>query len=233
MSDQVQEMFKDIAPGYDRANDVLSLGLHKAWRRQALRFVALQPRGPVLDLCCGTGDFALAMKDLFVEDLNVVGIDFVDRMLGLAQEKFEQRGVNSNRVHFIQGDATKIPFQDQTFELVTLGFGIRNTDSPEECLQDVRRVLMPGGRALILEFGGAPSKPILADAYRMYTRYVMPVIGQLLTGNRSAYEYLPETSMAFPYGREFLDIMESQSFIDLRHRSVLGGVAHIYVGTKQ
>ena len=130
---------------------------------------------------------------------------------------------------FVQGDAQSLPFDDNSFDYATIGFGIRNVDSPLAALNEIRRVLKPNGKVAILEFG-QPTLPGFSLAYRLYSRYLIPIIGGVLTGNRSAYEYLPKTSATFPAGAKFLQLMAEAKFYGLRFVPLFGGVAYIYLG---
>ena len=232
MSKQVQDMFSRIAPRYDAANDVLSLGIHRVWRRQAISFAGVKKGETVLDLCTGTGDFALALAAAVGPGGRVIGVDFVSEMISLAKKKHcrWQRGkFDTASLEFFTGDAMQIPLPADSVDLVSIGFGIRNVDKPLECLREIRRVLKDRGRILVLEFGQV-KLPVASTAYRLYSRYAMPAIGQLVTGDRSAYEYLPETSEAFPAGESFLDMMREAGYEALRSKTLLGGLAYIYCG---
>jgi demethylmenaquinone methyltransferase/2-methoxy-6-polyprenyl-1,4-benzoquinol methylase len=226
-------MFASIAQRYDKANDVLSLGIHRLWRRKAVALAGIKESQSVLDLCCGTGDFAFASAAVVGTSGRVVGLDFVAEMLELANEKQDttHRVESSATVRFMQGDAQRLPFEDGEFDAVTIGFGIRNVDDPSACLAEIRRVLKPSGVAVILEFG-QPTLPIFAQCFQLYSKYLMPKIGALLTGNQEAYEYLPETSKSFPRAKAFLDLMEKQNFKNLEMKPLLSGLAYIYLGRR-
>ena len=190
MSREVQQMFARIAGRYDLANDVLSLGIHRFWRRQAVKLSGIGRGAEVLDLCAGTGDQSFSLADTVGREGSVIGLDFVMPMLTLAAAKngrFSERKVGRAPVTFLQGDAMTLPFADGAFDLVTISFGIRNVDSPVKCLQEIYRVLRPGGRVMVLEFG-RPQISWLRYCYDLYSRWIMPTLGGLLSGDRSAYE---------------------------------------------
>lgn len=226
MSYEVQQMFSRIAPRYDAANDLLSFGLHRLWRRRAVDFAGFARGALVLDLCCGTGDvsFCLAQRS----GHRVVGLDFVGSMLNLARRKRASKRLDG-QVSFLQADAMKLPFESGAFGGATVAFGIRNVDEPETCLREICRVLKPGAKLMVLEFG-RPRMVGFSRLYQWYSRYLMPVIGGVVTGDRSAYEYLPRTSKEFPDGNEFVSLMRKAGFEAVRVRPLLSGVAFTYCG---
>jgi demethylmenaquinone methyltransferase / 2-methoxy-6-polyprenyl-1,4-benzoquinol methylase len=227
VSEQVREMFASIARRYDAANEVLSLGVHRAWRRAAVRLSGARPGQRVLDCATGTGDLALAFKRAVGPAGEVVGTDFCAEMLEAAPRKARRAGLE---VQFEVADVLALPYPDASFDVASIAFGIRNVDDPVRCLREMARVVRPGGRVVVLEFG-QPRGPFGA-LFRVYSRQVMPAIGGLLTGNRAAYEYLPRTAAAFPAGDRFLALMdEAGSFADRSATPLLAGTAYVYVGT--
>lgn len=233
MSKEVSQMFASIAQRYDLANDVLSGGMHRTWRRTLLRYSDIQPGDRVLDLCTGTGDVAFCLQSRVGKLGSVIGVDFVHEMLTLADEKQRRRMKGSPTalppIRFVHGDAMHIPFPDATFDAATVSFGIRNVDDPFECLREMKRVVRPHGRVIVLEFG-QPLVPGFKQAYEFYSRRVMPHIGGLLTGNRAAYEYLPRTSSQFPCGSRFTALMERAGMRVLHTKPLFCGIAYLYVG---
>jgi demethylmenaquinone methyltransferase / 2-methoxy-6-polyprenyl-1,4-benzoquinol methylase len=225
MSKTVHDMFASIAPRYDLANDVLSLGIHRGWRKKAVSMLDICPGHRLLDLCCGTGAFARALAEKAGPKGSVTGIDFVEEMLAIAREQ------SASNVEYVHGDAQRVNFPDESFDAVTIGFGVRNVDSPAQCLREIHRVLKPGRRAAVLEFGQI-TVPVLKQLYQFYSFAILPRIGGLLTGNRSAYEYLPETSAAFPAGEKFLAMMEVAGFKNVGATPLMFGLAYIYIGEK-
>ena len=222
VSKQIHDMFADIAPRYDLANDVLSMGMHRLWRREVVRRArALQPK-TILDLCCGTGDLAFALADSLPAS-QVFGLDFVQPMLDRAEKKQQHH----RSVTFLRGDAVSIPFPDHSFDLVTIAFGIRNIPEIARCLAEIDRVLIAGGTLLILEFGQI-ELPVLRQLYGCYGKYVMPLIGKAVTGNREAYEYLPQTSLQFPAGARFMELLRAHSLQPQHCSALLSGLAYIY-----
>ena len=227
MSQAVHAMFSDIASRYDRANSVLSFGIHHLWRRATVAASGVRAGSSVLDCATGTGDLALAFKRAVGPTGRVVGTDFNADMLSYAPAKAQQRGLD---VAFEVADAMHLPYADATFDAASISFGIRNVDDPRVALADMARVVKPGGKVVVLEFG--QPRGIMGMLYGMYSRYVIPFIGGLITGNRKAYEYLPTTAAAFPCREAFTDLMTSTGRLtNCTHRELTGGIAFLYVGT--
>ena len=225
MSKTVHDMFASIARRYDCANDVLSMGMHRLWRGVALRAAGVSA-GQTIVLCTGTGDVAFAAAKLVGPQGRVIGVDFVREMLTLAEQKRQAK--NLSCVEFHHADALALPLPDDFADVACVSFGIRNVDDPLKCLSEMQRVLKAGGTVMVLEFG-QPRVPVFSQLYRAYSRYLMPLLGGALTGNRAAYTYLPETSQAFPAGPDFLALMKEAKLGQLSYRPLLGGVAYIYL----
>ncbi len=227
MSDQVQSMFAQIAPRYDTANDALSFGAHHAWRRKAVKLSGARAGMSVLDCATGTGDLALAFKRAVGDTGDVLGTDFCEPMLKTAPAKAERAGL---KVRFEVADAMKLPYATATFDLSSISFGIRNVDDPSTCLHELARVVKPGGRVVVLEFG--QPEGFFGSLFRLYARFLMPLIGRAVTGNRAAYEYLPRTAAAFPSGEQFIALMKKTGrFTDAHATPLMFGTAWVYVGT--
>lgn len=225
MSEAVRAMFSSIAPNYDRTNTALSLGVHHLWRTITVRESGAKPGDAVLDCATGTGDLAIAFKKT-VRSGRVVGTDFCADMLSFAPGKANAMGLD---IAFEVADAMDLPYADATFDIASISFGIRNVDDPSRCLAEMARVVRPGGRVVVLEFG--QPKGIMGLSYRWYSRHVIPVVGKMLTGNREAYAYLPETAAAFPCREAFLDLMRGTNrYASVRYRALTGGIAFVYVG---
>jgi demethylmenaquinone methyltransferase/2-methoxy-6-polyprenyl-1,4-benzoquinol methylase len=226
MSAEVQRMFASIARRYDAANGVLSFGIHKRWRRQAVRRSGAREGQRVLDCATGTGDLALDFKRAVGPSGEVVGTDFCKEMLEPAPGKAQRLGL---QVRFEVADVLALPYPDRSFDVASIAFGIRNVDDPLRCLRELARVVKPGGRVVVLEFG--QPRGAFGALYRIYSRGVMPMVGGLLTGNRAAYEYLPRTAAAFPAGDKFLELMrEAACFASVEAEPLTAGTAFVYVG---
>lgn len=228
MSEAVQKMFGSIAARYDVANDVLSFGIHRLWRRKAVRSLEPRGEGTILDLCTGTGDVAFEIERQFGRRIHVLAIDFVPEMLELAREKAAKRG--SSTVEFRQGDAMSLPADAKALKGATISFGIRNVDDPLACMKGIHTALESGAKLVILEFG-QPENKLFGALYWTYARFLLPRIGALITGNRDAYEYLPRTSQAFPCGKAFLQLLREAGFRDEGYRPLFGGIAYLYTAS--
>jgi demethylmenaquinone methyltransferase/2-methoxy-6-polyprenyl-1,4-benzoquinol methylase len=229
---RVRRMFNDIAPRYDLLNHLLSLNVDRAWRRKVTKLVP--PRvgaGPVLDLCTGTGDLALAYDRAAGGVVPVVGADFCREMLVRASDKAERRGA-SERVRFVEADAQRLPFPDDTFQLTAVAFGLRNVTDTDKGLSEMARVTQPGGTVAVLEFS-KPRHWLFGRAYRWYSRYVLPAVGQAVSRSRdNAYSYLPASVMEFPDGEAMAERMRAHGLTGVRFVPFTFGIATLYTGTK-
>lgn len=226
--EQVATMFDNIAPKYDFLNQLLSLGIHKGWRRKAIRLLEVQKPKTILDIATGTADFAIeAMK---LNPTKVVGVDISEGMLKLGRDKINKLGLQ-NKIELKTGDSESLPFSDNSFDAITVGFGVRNFENLEKGVADIYRVLNPDGMLVILEF----SKPIhfpVKQVYNFYFKYVTPFVGKLFSKDSSAYTYLPESVNAFPAGEEFLKILNKAGFKESKAISLTFGIASIYIARK-
>jgi demethylmenaquinone methyltransferase/2-methoxy-6-polyprenyl-1,4-benzoquinol methylase len=228
---RVQRMFGEIAPAYDRLNHLLSFQVDRYWRWRTTRIV--RPRGdaPILDVCTGTGDLALAFSRASAGRSPVVGSDFCPEMLDIARDKGRRRSVD-DRVSFIQADTQNLPFPDNHFQIVSVAFGLRNVADTDRGLREMARVCQPGGRVAVLEFSMPRWQPFKA-IYGWYFRNILPRIGQWLARNSSsAYNYLPESVGEFPAGEQLVERMKSAGLKAVRYYGLTGGVATLYVGEK-
>lgn len=220
-------MFSEIAPRYDVANSVLSLGIHHLWRKAAVAESGIQIGGQVLDCATGTGDLALTFKRKVGQKGRVVGTDFNADMLRYAPQKAKGKGLD---IDFEVADVMALPYADEMFDVASIAFGIRNVDKPLVALTEMSRVVKPGGKVVVLEFG--QPRGLIGLTYRWYSKNVIPLIGGLVTGHRKAYEYLPSTAAAFPCRDEFLALMErTGNLSNCYYRELTGGIAFLYVGT--
>lgn len=220
-------MFASIAEDYDKVNSILSFGVHHHWRNVAVRMSKAKRGDKVLDCATGTGDLALEFKEKVGDDGYVLGTDFCEEMIQYAPEKAEKRGLV---VEFEVADAMDLPYEDDKFDISSIAFGIRNTDDPVQTLREMARVVKPGGRVVVLEFG--QPKGLFRYPYEWYSQHVMPTLGGWISGNREAYHYLPRTSAEFPAGNRFVELMEQANcFSDKKMKKMTAGVAYVYVGT--
>ena len=218
---RISTMFDRIAPTYDVLNHVLSGNVDTRWRRRAARMLAFDGSERVLDVCCGTGDLSVAMLEGGAGE--VVGTDFAPAMVELAREKAGER------IEFRVADSTQLPFEDATFDVVTVGFGVRNLEDMDGGFREARRVLRPGGRFLVLEFSRPPN-PVFRGVYHAYFMIVLPMIGNLVSGGSdNAYTYLPRSVMAFPGPDALADRLRAAGFDRVDVTSLSGGIACIHI----
>ena len=222
-------MFDAIAPRYDLLNHTLSLGLDQRWRAKAIAVLDLPPAARVLDLCTGTGDLAVAAVRGGT-NVSVVGVDFAGAMLRLALAKVRTGGLAS-AIRLVRGDATHIPLASGSCDATTIGFGIRNVADPESALTEIARVLRPGGRLAILEFG-QPRIPGISTLYKGYFRYVLPLVGRMVSKHQSAYSYLPASVGTFPPPPQFAEMIASSGFTRVKAVPLTFGIVYLYTAHK-
>jgi demethylmenaquinone methyltransferase / 2-methoxy-6-polyprenyl-1,4-benzoquinol methylase len=223
-------MFDAISGRYDLLNTVLSGGLDRHWRRHAITSLRLSGSETVLDVCTGTGDVAIAAARRKNGARAVLGVDFAGAMLRQAASKVRRFSL-SDRVRFVRGDAVRLPVGDESVDGVTIAFGIRNVQLPAMACAELLRVLRPGGRLAILEFG-LPATPALRSLYLWYFRHVLPMIGRVVSGHSAAYSYLPESVGAFPWGEEFAKILRGAGFNNVKSQPMTFGIVYLYVAEK-
>ena len=223
---KIRTMFAAISRRYDRANTVLSGGVHHLWRRRAVRRAAVKPGDRVLDCATGTGDLAIAFRKAVGDSGRVVGTDFVPEMLELARAK-------ASDVEWDVADVTRLPFDDATFDVASISFGIRNVGDPRKGIAEMARVVRSGGRVIVLEFG-QPRGRAFGALYHWYSHHVLPRLGGAVTGDEAAYRYLQTSSGRFPYGDDFVQLMrESADFAEIDFVPLTFGIAYLYRGTKR
>ncbi len=227
--EQVAEMFDHIAPRYDFLNQLLSFGVHKRWRKKAVKKLVPSKPKILLDVATGTGDFAIeAVKQLSPE--KIIGVDISDGMMKLGREKVKAKKLE-HIISFQNGDSESLAFEENTFDAITVGFGVRNYANLEKGMCDMQRVLKPGGMLVVLEFS-KPRKFPMKQGYNFYFRYVLPLMGRLFSSDKRAYTYLPESVKAFPDGEDFMEVMRKCGFSDVQRQPLTFGVASIYTGRK-
>ncbi|MEK7354909.1 MAG: bifunctional demethylmenaquinone methyltransferase/2-methoxy-6-polyprenyl-1,4-benzoquinol methylase UbiE [Bdellovibrionota bacterium] len=226
-AEKIRSMFNEIAHGYDRANTVLSGGVHHLWRKALVRWSGVGAGSRVLDCATGTGDLAIEFKRVVGATGVVVGTDFSPGMLASAPAKAARLRLE---VAFEQADVTQLSFADASFDASSISFGIRNVQDPARGLSELARVVRPGGVVMVLEFG-QPSMPGFREVYDLYSRKVLPRIGGLVTGKPKAYEYLQNSSARFPCGEDFIALMKSTGrFESVTARPLTFGIAYMYKG---
>lgn len=226
--EEVAEMFDNISGRYDFLNHFLSLGIDHLWRKRAIKMLKKSQPKKIIDLATGTGDFAIAALKLNPE--KVVGVDISDGMLEKGREKIKKKG-KEHIITMVNGDSEDLPFEDNEFDALTVGFGVRNYENLEKGLGEMLRVIAPGGKAIILEFS-KPKKFPVKQFFGFYSKFIIPMLGKTISKDSSAYEYLPESVAAFPEGQDFLDILERVGYKNTSARMVSGGIATIYTGVK-
>jgi demethylmenaquinone methyltransferase/2-methoxy-6-polyprenyl-1,4-benzoquinol methylase len=225
---QVNRMFDRIAAHYDAMNSVMTAGLHHRWRQRTAARAELLEGDSALDVCCGTGDLALELARYVGPSGRVVGCDFSQPMLDLAREKSVQRWATT--VRFEYADALQLPYEDETFDAVTVGFGVRNLADLDRGLGEMTRVLKPGGRMVILEIT-QPTRPPLSIFYSLWFDRIVPLLGTL-AGDRDAYSYLPESVRSFPSPRGLAERMDAAGLERIRVTVLAGGIIAIHSGAR-
>jgi len=220
-------MFNNIAFRYDFLNSLLSLGIHKGWRRKAVNIFKDKSPQLILDVATGTADFAI--ENLKANPSKVIGVDISAGMLEIGKQKLRKKGLQ-NKIELQLVDAEVLPFSDNTFHAIPVAFGVRNFENLEKGLTEMQRVLKPGGDLVIIEF----SKPsgFFSIFYKIYFKYITPTIGKLFSKDHRAYSYLPESVEAFPYGQDFCKILSRCGYKNPVAKELTFGVASIYSATK-
>ena len=227
--EEVREMFDRIAPTYDMLNHTLSLNIDRLWRRRVVRLVRRFAPRRILDVATGTGDLAIAMARR-IRGTQVLGVDLSEGMLDIARRKVAEAGLDG-RVVLDTGDAERLFVSDSAVDVATVAFGVRNFGDLDAGLRDIARTLREGGRIVILEFS-TPHNPLARAFYGFWNRRVLPRVGGMVSRDRKAYEYLPESIGEFPAPERFLEMMSRAGFRNCKARSQSFGIAHIYVGEK-
>ncbi|MAC94777.1 MAG: bifunctional demethylmenaquinone methyltransferase/2-methoxy-6-polyprenyl-1,4-benzoquinol methylase UbiE [Flavobacteriales bacterium] len=226
--EQVAEMFDNISHRYDFLNHFLSLGIDKLWRKKAVKILSEKSPKKILDVATGTADFAIESLKLNPE--KIYGIDISEGMLAKGREKINKDS-KQEIIELKKGDSENIPFEDESFDAITVAFGVRNFENLEKGLSEMKRVLKTGGRAVILEFSKPKAFPI-KQLYNFYFHNLLPSIGKLVSKDASAYTYLPESVEAFPEGKDFEDILAKLNYRLLPSHPLMFGIATIYVVEK-
>ncbi|WP_187263246.1 bifunctional demethylmenaquinone methyltransferase/2-methoxy-6-polyprenyl-1,4-benzoquinol methylase UbiE [Pontibacter beigongshangensis] len=225
---QVAQMFNNIAGNYDFLNHFLSAGIDIIWRKKAVKLLAPEKPKLMLDIATGTGDFAI--EALSLQPDNIIGVDISEGMMAVGREKIKRKGLE-HKIELLYGDSENLPFEDNTFDAITVAFGVRNFENLAKGLSEMHRVLKPGGTAVVLEFSKPRAFP-MKQLYHFYFKNILPVVGKFVSKDRAAYTYLPESVQAFPDGQEFLNIYQQVGFKSTKWHSLTFGISSIYTGKK-
>ena len=228
---RVKRMFGEIAPRYDLMNHLLSMNVDRYWRWLTVRKVRPDGDDPILDICTGTGDLALAFYKSTVGKVPIFGADFCREMLDVAEQKKQRAGING-QVTFLEADAQELPFENDRFQIVSVAFGLRNVADTDQGLREMTRVCRTGGKVAVLEFSMPRWQP-MKGMYGFYFRHILPRLGQRLARNdQDAYNYLPNSVSEFPSGEALAQRMRDAGLSDVKHYPLTLGVATLYVGVK-
>jgi demethylmenaquinone methyltransferase/2-methoxy-6-polyprenyl-1,4-benzoquinol methylase len=227
---RVHNVFEKISDNYDKMNSVISFQQHIKWRQDTMKRMNVQPGSKALDVCCGTADWTIALAEAVGPAGQVIGLDFSQNMLNVGIEKV--KGLGLNQVNLIHGNAMELPFSDNSFDYVTIGFGLRNVPDYLQVLKEMHRVVKPGGIAVCLE----TSQPTLIgykQLYYFYFRFIMPIFGKLLAKSYNEYSWLHESARDFPGMKELARMFENAGFKDVKYKPYSGGAAAVHIGVKK
>ncbi len=225
----IRKLFDNIAPDYDKLNHILSLNIDKGWRKKAVKQI-VDTASPlqILDVACGTGDFTIEIATKAALGSKITGIDLSEGMMKIGREKIRKAGIEAE---LVQGDCEELPYGSNTFDRISVGFGVRNFEHLDIGLKEMNRVLKQGGKLVILELS-VPSNPFIRWCYKLYFLKILPAIGGRVSGDRSAYEYLPASVLNFPLPEKFIPMMRQAGFSDVIHKSLTLGICRMYIGIK-
>lgn len=222
-------MFNNIAPTYDRLNHIFSFSIDRLWRGRVVRLVRRMKPQRIMDLATGTGDLAIKMAKR-IPKAHIMGVDLSENMLAVAADKVRRKGLDDH-IALYQGEAERLDVGDDVLDVVTIAFGVRNFGDIDGSLREIARALQKGGHLVILEFS-TPRNPIVRHLYRLYSNHVMKPVGGIVSKDRKAYNYLPDSIEEFPDPERFLDIMRHAGFEQCRRKSLSMGIAQIYIAQK-
>ena len=226
--EQVATMFDNISKEYDGLNRVISFGIDVSWRKKVTRIVSKNNPKQILDIATGTGDLALMMAK--IDPDKITGLDISAGMLEIGKEKIAKARL-TDKIEMVVGDSENMPFPDNTFDAITVSFGVRNFANLDKGLTEIRRVLKPNGTFVVLETSN-PTKFPFKQGYKFYTSFILPIIGKIFSKDKVAYSYLSESANTFPFGKDFDNILQKNGFINTEYNPVTFGVATIYSATK-
>jgi demethylmenaquinone methyltransferase/2-methoxy-6-polyprenyl-1,4-benzoquinol methylase len=226
--EQVAQMFDNISENYDDLNRVISLGIDVKWRKKVVEIVGKKKPKQILDIATGTGDLVLMMASLNPD--RIVGLDISAGMLEVGKRKIEKAKL-SDKIEMIVGDSEEMPFNENTFDAITVSFGVRNFANLDKGIKEIARVLKPTGVLVILETSN-PTKFPFKQGYKFYTNFILPIIGKIFSKDKVAYSYLSESANSFPFGEAFNNILQKNGFTNTKDTPVTFGVATIYTASK-
>lgn len=227
--ERVHDVFQSIHKRYDMMNSVISLQRHKSWRKDTMKRMDVQKGESALDVCCGTADWSLALSEAVGETGHVIGLDFSENMLAVGQTKVDKAELQN--VELVHGNAMELPYEDDSFDYVTIGFGLRNVPDYLTVLKEMRRVAKPGGKIVCLETS-QPTIPGFKQMYFFYFRHVMPLAGKLFVKKYDEYSWLQESTMSFPGRERLAEMFEEAGMTNIEVKSYTGGVASMHLGMK-
>jgi len=226
--EQVTKMFDTISNEYDNLNRVISFGIDIKWRNKVVDIIGETNPITILDIATGTGDLAISLTK--TSATKIIGLDISDGMLSVGRKKIEKLNL-ANKIEMVLADSEKIPFEDATFDAITVAFGVRNFENLEKGLSEIYRVLKPGGIFVVLETS-IPTKTPYKQGYQFYSTKILPTIGRVFSKDKVAYKYLSDSAASFPYGEAFNNILNKTGFIDIENKPQTFGVASIYLAKK-
>ncbi len=225
---QVTQMFNNISDNYDFMNRIMTFGIDVKWRKKVVKMVSAVKPENILDIATGTGDFAIMLAE--IKPKKIVGLDISEGMLTVGKQKVKEKKLD-NLIEMVLGDSENLPFEDNSFDAVTVGFGVRNFENLDKGLSEIYRVLRPGGIFVVLETS-QPEKFPFKQVYKFHSKYIIPLLGKLFSKDQKAYEYLPESAEAFPYGEAFNNILKKNKFTSVQNYPLMFGAASIYKAYK-
>ncbi|MCI1640153.1 MAG: bifunctional demethylmenaquinone methyltransferase/2-methoxy-6-polyprenyl-1,4-benzoquinol methylase UbiE [Bacteroidales bacterium] len=237
--ENIHQLFDSISPEYDRLNHILSMDIDKIWRKKAVRKIISGNNGEsetagqplhILDVACGTGDFSIAIAGQMPEGSHVTGIDLSEGMLAIMDGKIRKAGMQ-DQISWMQGDCEALPFDDCTFDRVSVAFGVRNFENREKGLKEMLRILKPEGRLVILELS-VPSNRILRWLFNLYFLNILPLVGGKVSGDKAAYKYLPASVLNFPDKKSFMKTLTDCGYREVSHKAFSMGICRMYTGEK-
>lgn len=225
----MHSVFESIAPKYDKMNDIISFGRHKAWRKFTMKKMNMSPGDTAIDLCCGTCDWTISMAK--TSGGSITGLDFSENMLEIGRRKIAEQGLDSSIV-LIQGNAMALPFEDNSFQYATIGFGLRNVPDLRQVLNEMKRVVKPGGMVVCLEVSKPTWHPF-KGLYYIYFKHLLPMLGKLIAKRYEQYKWLPESLIQFPGREELAQIFRETGLTEVEAYPLTGGVAALHMGIKE